>query len=102
LKRCGISDSSTYVLAARFNGSPDVVSCSIIWFCCKYLEFFIELGHDSNFGHDFIPALYCQMKAIAALISGKEIELEELEGKANVAQIQKVCQFVLLICYIDH
>ncbi|KAL3722403.1 hypothetical protein ACJRO7_034730 [Eucalyptus globulus] len=53
LKRCGISDSSTYVLAARFNGSPDV------------------------------------MKAIAALISGKEIELEELEGKANVAQIQK-------------
>ncbi|KAI3441382.1 uncharacterized protein J3R85_002668 [Psidium guajava] len=53
LKRCGISDSSTYVLAARFNASPD------------------------------------EMKAISALIGGKEIELEELEGKANLAQIQK-------------
>ncbi|XP_030523227.1 EKC/KEOPS complex subunit Tprkb isoform X3 [Rhodamnia argentea] len=54
LKRCGISDSSTYVLAARFNASPD------------------------------------EMKAIAALTGGREIELEELEGKANLAQIQKV------------
>ncbi|XP_030523228.1 EKC/KEOPS complex subunit Tprkb isoform X4 [Rhodamnia argentea] len=53
LKRCGISDSSTYVLAARFNASPD------------------------------------EMKAIAALTGGREIELEELEGKANLAQIQK-------------
>ena len=25
LKRCGISDSSSYVLAARFNASPDEV-----------------------------------------------------------------------------
>ncbi|KAI6701312.1 hypothetical protein NL676_015636 [Syzygium grande] len=47
LKRCGISDSSTYVLAARFNASLD------------------------------------EMKAIAALISGKEIELEELEGESK-------------------
>uniref|UniRef100_A0A6N2K2L0 EKC/KEOPS complex subunit CGI121 n=1 Tax=Salix viminalis TaxID=40686 RepID=A0A6N2K2L0_SALVM len=53
LKRCGISDSTTYILAARFNASPD------------------------------------EMKAAEKLINGKEIELEELEGRANQAQIQK-------------
>ncbi|XP_061977806.1 uncharacterized protein LOC133698771 [Populus nigra] len=53
LKRCGISDSTTYILAARFNASPD------------------------------------EMKAVEKLINGKEIELEELEGRANQAQIQK-------------
>ncbi|KAB5561234.1 hypothetical protein DKX38_006191 [Salix brachista] len=53
LKRCGISDSATYILAARFNASPD------------------------------------EMKAAEKLINGKEIELEELEGRANQAQIQK-------------
>jgi EKC/KEOPS complex subunit CGI121/TPRKB len=30
------------------------------------------------------------MKAVEKLINGKEIELEELEGRANQAQIQKV------------
>ncbi|XP_048128922.1 EKC/KEOPS complex subunit Tprkb isoform X1 [Rhodamnia argentea] len=89
LKRCGISDSSTYVLAARFNASPDEVSCSIIWLSSRYLDLLlVKLGHHSNFGHDFIPSYY-QMKAIAALTGGREIELEELEGKANLAQIQK-------------
>ncbi|KAF5448147.1 hypothetical protein F2P56_028705 [Juglans regia] len=53
LKRCGISDSTTYILAARFNSSID------------------------------------EMKAAEKLIDGKEIELEELEGRANQAQIQK-------------
>ncbi|KAG5247668.1 CGI-121 FAMILY MEMBER [Salix purpurea] len=53
LKRCGISDSTTYILAARFNASLD------------------------------------EMKAAEKLINGKEIELEELEGRANQAQIQK-------------
>ncbi|KAG6779439.1 EKC/KEOPS complex subunit Tprkb [Populus alba x Populus x berolinensis] len=53
LKRCGISDSTTYILAARFNASPD------------------------------------EMKAVEKLVNGKEIELEELEGRANQAQIQK-------------
>ncbi|KAK4849497.1 hypothetical protein QYF36_025437 [Acer negundo] len=53
LKRCGISDSSTYVLAARFNASPD------------------------------------EMKAVEKLINGKEIDLEELEGRADKAHIQK-------------
>ncbi|XP_031260335.1 EKC/KEOPS complex subunit Tprkb-like [Pistacia vera] len=53
LKRCGISDSSTYVLAARFNASPD------------------------------------EMKAVEKLVNGKEIGLEELEGKADQAQIKK-------------
>lgn len=53
LKRCGISGSSSYVLAARFNASPD------------------------------------EMKAVEKLINGKEIDLEELEGRADQAQIQK-------------
>jgi hypothetical protein len=34
--------------------------------------------------------VFCQMKAIEKLISGKEIALEELEGRANQTQIQKV------------
>ncbi|KAF7843185.1 EKC/KEOPS complex subunit TPRKB [Senna tora] len=53
LKRCGISDTTTYILAARFDATPE------------------------------------EMKAIEKLINGKEIELEELEGRANQAQIQK-------------
>ncbi|KAI4329405.1 hypothetical protein L6164_021672 [Bauhinia variegata] len=53
LKRCGISDTTTYILAARFDATPD------------------------------------EMKAIEKLINGKEIELEELDGRANQAQIQK-------------
>ncbi|CAK7329869.1 unnamed protein product [Dovyalis caffra] len=53
LKRCGISNNTTYILAARFNASPE------------------------------------EMKAVENLINGKEIELEELEGRANQAQIQK-------------
>ncbi|KAF3435399.1 hypothetical protein FNV43_RR22488 [Rhamnella rubrinervis] len=52
-KRCGISGSSTYVLAARFNASPD------------------------------------EMKSVEKLINGKEIDLEELGGRADNAQIQK-------------
>ncbi|CAN0846533.1 EKC/KEOPS complex subunit TPRKB [Linum grandiflorum] len=53
LKRCGISDSSTYVLAARFNASPE------------------------------------DMKTVEKLINGKEVELEELESRSNLAQILK-------------
>ncbi|KAK7270615.1 hypothetical protein RJT34_25916 [Clitoria ternatea] len=53
LKRCGISDSTTYILAARFDATPD------------------------------------EIKAIEKLISGKEIDLEELEGRANQSQILK-------------
>ncbi|PKI33560.1 hypothetical protein CRG98_046116 [Punica granatum] len=53
LKRCGISDSSTYVLAARFNASPE------------------------------------EMEAIGKMINGTEIQLDELEAKADKAQIQK-------------
>lgn len=53
LKRYGISDSSTYILAARFNASPE------------------------------------EMKAIGEIVKGKEIDLEELVGRANQAQIQK-------------
>ncbi|XVF45148.1 hypothetical protein PTKIN_Ptkin02bG0181800 [Pterospermum kingtungense] len=53
LKRCGISDSSSYVLAARFNASAD------------------------------------EMEAVQKLINGKEIDLEELGGRADQAQIQK-------------
>ncbi|KAL2639235.1 hypothetical protein GLYMA_06G172100v4 [Glycine max] len=54
LKRCGISDSTTYILATRFDASPD------------------------------------EIKAIGKLINGKEIDLEELEGRANQSQIQKL------------
>ncbi|KAL2898583.1 EKC/KEOPS complex subunit Tprkb [Bienertia sinuspersici] len=53
LKRCGISDSCSYVLAARFDASMD------------------------------------EMKAVQEIIKGQEIDLEELAGRANQAQIQK-------------
>ncbi|MFS7994073.1 putative CGI121/TPRKB superfamily protein [Helianthus anomalus] len=53
LKRCGISDSTTYILVARFG------------------------------------ALEEEMTAMKTLIKGNEIDLEELEGKANKPQIQK-------------
>ncbi|XVE66839.1 hypothetical protein DITRI_Ditri08aG0112000 [Diplodiscus trichospermus] len=53
LKRCGISENSSYVLAARFNASPD------------------------------------EMKVVENLINGKQIDLEELEGRGDQAQIQK-------------
>ncbi|GMH02696.1 hypothetical protein Nepgr_004535 [Nepenthes gracilis] len=53
LKRCGISDNSTYILAAWFDAAPD------------------------------------DIKAIGNIIAGKEIDLEELKGRANTAQIQK-------------
>ncbi|KAF9675911.1 hypothetical protein SADUNF_Sadunf09G0082900 [Salix dunnii] len=54
MKRCEISDcTTTYILAARFNASPD------------------------------------EMKAVEKLISGKEIKLEGLEGRANQSQMQK-------------
>ncbi|XP_047340827.1 EKC/KEOPS complex subunit TPRKB [Impatiens glandulifera] len=53
-KRCGISESTTYVLVARFDASED------------------------------------EMKAIEKLIKGgKEIDLDELQARANQAQIQK-------------
>uniref|UniRef100_A0A1D1ZJL1 TP53RK-binding protein n=1 Tax=Anthurium amnicola TaxID=1678845 RepID=A0A1D1ZJL1_9ARAE len=53
LKRCGVSDGTTYILAARFDASPD------------------------------------EVKSLEKLINGKEIGLEELEGRANLTQIQK-------------
>ncbi|QCE08821.1 aarF domain-containing kinase [Vigna unguiculata] len=61
LKRCGISDSTTYILAARFDASPD------------------------------------EIQAIEKLINGKEIDLEELEGRANQSQIQKHIQSFVVI-----
>ncbi|XLR44582.1 hypothetical protein S83_029242, partial [Arachis hypogaea] len=53
LKRCGISDNTTYILAARFDATPN------------------------------------EIKAIEKLINGKEIELEELERRANQSRMQK-------------
>ncbi|XAR72897.1 hypothetical protein NMG60_11019687 [Bertholletia excelsa] len=53
LKRCGISESSTYILVARFGASAD------------------------------------EMEAVEKFIHGKEIDLEELLGRANQAQIEK-------------
>lgn len=53
LKRCGISEGSTYILAARFNASAD------------------------------------EMTAIEKLIKGREIDLDDLEGRANHSQIHK-------------
>ncbi|KMS97520.1 hypothetical protein BVRB_5g126330 [Beta vulgaris subsp. vulgaris] len=54
LKRCGISDSCSYVLAACFDASVD------------------------------------EMKAMQDIIKGKEIDLEELAGKASQGQILKL------------
>ncbi|XP_073007311.1 uncharacterized protein [Typha latifolia] len=53
LKRCGISDDTTYILVARFDASHD------------------------------------EMKKVSKLINGKEIDLVELERRANKAQILK-------------
>ncbi|XP_042015533.1 EKC/KEOPS complex subunit Tprkb-like [Salvia splendens] len=53
LKRCGISDSTTYILAARFGASSD------------------------------------EMTAIKGHIKGTEIGLDELETRADRAQIHK-------------
>ncbi|RCV24590.1 hypothetical protein SETIT_5G097700v2 [Setaria italica] len=53
LKRCGISDDTMYILAARFDASDE------------------------------------EMKAVGKLISGAEIDLGELESRANQPQILK-------------
>ncbi|KAL9227970.1 hypothetical protein vseg_003599 [Gypsophila vaccaria] len=53
LKRCGISDNTTYILAARFDASSD------------------------------------DMNAVRDLVKGKEIDLDDLRGRANEASIQK-------------
>ncbi|KAL5671229.1 hypothetical protein ACJX0J_015535, partial [Zea mays] len=53
LKRCGISDNTTYILAACFDASDE------------------------------------EMKAVEKLISGTEIDLTELERRANQPQILK-------------
>ncbi|KAL0926270.1 hypothetical protein M5K25_002486 [Dendrobium thyrsiflorum] len=53
LKRFGISDKTTYILAVRFGASSD------------------------------------EMKDVAKLIKGKEVDLGELETKADEIQIQK-------------
>ncbi|PQM33598.1 EKC/KEOPS complex subunit Tprkb [Prunus yedoensis var. nudiflora] len=66
LKRCGISESSTYVLAARFNASSDEI----------------------------------EQKAVEKLINGKEIDLEELGGRADQAQIQKLV--IISTLYFQH
>ncbi|XP_073147639.1 uncharacterized protein [Henckelia pumila] len=53
LKRCGISDTTNYILVARFGASVD------------------------------------EMTTIKGLVKGIEIDLEELETRANQGQIQK-------------
>ncbi|ONK55099.1 uncharacterized protein A4U43_UnF7550 [Asparagus officinalis] len=53
LKRCGISATTTYILAARFCATQD------------------------------------EMEQIGKIIHGKEIDLGELQARANEAQIQK-------------
>ncbi|XP_039132406.1 EKC/KEOPS complex subunit TPRKB [Dioscorea cayenensis subsp. rotundata] len=53
LKRCGISDNTTYILAARFS------------------------------------AAHGEMKNVEKLIKGTEIDLEELEARADHSQIKK-------------
>ena len=42
------------------------------------------------------------MKDIDKLIHGTEIDLEGLEGRADQAQIQKVCEFnkLLILCWL--
>ncbi|KAK4405218.1 hypothetical protein Sango_0528300 [Sesamum angolense] len=65
LKRCGISDSTSYILVARFGASSD------------------ESDKENNF--TVVP----QMTVIKGLIKGTEIGLEELAGRADQSQIQK-------------
>lgn len=80
LKRCGIADNTSYILAARFGASADEVRRQ--YYVTK-ADFFFP---DSN---DVI--LLCnQMVAIEKLIKGNEIDLKELEQRINQAQIQKV------------
>ncbi|KAI5325358.1 hypothetical protein L3X38_034432 [Prunus dulcis] len=63
LKRCGISESSTYVLATYFNSSSDEIEQ-------KAVE-------------------KLSTKSSRETINGKEIDLEELGGRLDQAQIQK-------------
>lgn len=42
------------------------------------------------------------MKAVEKLINGKEIDLEELEGRADQAQIQKVCVLLISLSCFSH
>ncbi|KAL0412541.1 UNVERIFIED_CONTAM: EKC/KEOPS complex subunit Tprkb [Sesamum radiatum] len=65
LKRCGISDSTSYILVARFGASSD------------------EIDKQNNF------TAAPQMTVIKGLIKGTEIGLEELAGRADQSQIQK-------------
>ncbi|KAK6946118.1 hypothetical protein RJ641_013662, partial [Dillenia turbinata] len=65
LKRCGISESSSYVLVARFGASAD------------------------------------EMVDIKKLINGKEIGLEELERRADEAQIKKHYKITKEECQIS-
>lgn len=41
------------------------------------------------------------MKAVEKLINGKEIDLDEFEGRADQAQIQKVCDFDLNVLLLS-
>ncbi|CAN6554963.1 unnamed protein product [Malus baccata var. baccata] len=68
LKRCGISESTTYVLAARFNASFDEIR---------------------SLSHEMPGRSSIEQKAVEKLVNGKEIDLEELAGRADQAQIQK-------------
>lgn len=86
LKRCGISDSTTYILAARFGASSNEV---------RPLEWKLVNLQTTIFFVKWL--LFWQMTAIKGLIKGTEIGLEELETRADRAQIHKVCSSYLLI-----
>ncbi|XP_039809791.1 EKC/KEOPS complex subunit TPRKB-like isoform X1 [Panicum virgatum] len=67
LKRCGISDDTTYILAARFDASNE------------------ENGRIIT----EVTITSWQMKAVEKLISGTEIDLGKLESRANQPHILK-------------
>ncbi|KAK7826828.1 ekc/keops complex subunit tprkb [Quercus suber] len=122
LKRCGISESTTYILAARFNATldeiPDVfpvlaaahktlVSKSRESLTTRTLHSELVFNYSGS-KHITESLKRCgisesttyilaarfnatldEVKAVEKLIHGKEIDLEELKGRANQAQIQK-------------
>ncbi|KAF3776552.1 hypothetical protein EJ110_NYTH47950 [Nymphaea thermarum] len=88
LRRCGISDSSSYILAARFNASPEEI---------KAIE-------DLVTGKEMSTPSYpekSKIKAIEDLVTGKEMNLDELEGRADKAKIQKVCAVLDFMVFVS-
>ncbi|KAM0910201.1 hypothetical protein ACQ4PT_014343 [Festuca glaucescens] len=86
LKRCGIADDTRYVLAARFDASDEEVrKLCILHAPSVSLLHAIYIPYPTT-EFEFVAS---QMKAVEKLISGTEIDLSELETRADQPKILK-------------